>query len=255
MLLALDIGNTNIVMAIHDGKKWIENWRARTDTKKTTDEYFLTLRELFNSSDQVETKDIEGVIVSSVVPNLSRSFEKAIFRLCGKKPLMVSHKIETGLIKESIPVELGYDIMCNLSAAHKIFPDKTNLILDFGTCLTSSVVDEEGNVLGCAITPGLITSVNCLASNTAQLPQIELKLPETVLGRNSQDSIRAGIMYGFAGLSNSLINQAEKELNKPLNVLATGGLCYTISELIPRINYLDKNLTLEGLRIVWEKNK
>ncbi len=253
MLAVADIGNTNIVLALHDGAKWVKTWRVYSDQKKTGDEYFVIFHSLL-ASDGVDFTSIGKAVISSVVPNLTRSVQNNMQRLFGIKPLVVDHNLKTGLIRESIPVELGSDLLCNLVYAHNCHPDKAVMTVDFGTALTFSTVMPNGEVKGVAIVPGLLTSVNALFGNTAQLPQVELKVPSTALGRNSVESIRAGIMYGYAGLVESLINRTEDELGVKLHVMATGGLSMTISPLIPRIDELNKKHTLNGLKLIADLN-
>jgi type III pantothenate kinase len=253
MLFAVDIGNSTIVLAINDGNKWKEIWKIHTDTKKTSDEYYLDLKEM-SSSLGIGSLDIDKAIISSVVPALTLVFGKVCFKLFGIKALIVDSKTVCGLDRSTIPEELGSDILCDLVAAHGLYPDCNATVLDFGTALTVSTVSPDGKVLGVAIAPGLITSVNALAGNTAQLPFIELKQPETVLGRNSIQSIRAGILFGFAGLVESLIKRTETEISAPVKVIATGGLCMTISPMISRLDHVDKNHTLNGLKIISDLN-
>lgn len=252
MLFVVDIGNTNIVLAINDKDEWIELWRIHTDAKKTSDEYFLDVKEIVASIER-EIK-IGKVVISSVVPSLTMVFQKVCFRLFGVKGLVVDHTVKTGLVPSSVPAEMGTDILANLVAAHHLFPDNYATVLDFGTALTVSTVSPEGEVLGVAIAPGLITSVNALAGNTAQLPYIELKKPDSVLGRNTVQSIRAGIMLGFAGLVDSLVKKTEEEIGTQVKVVVTGGLSKTISSLLSRVDYLEKNHTLNGLVLLSRMN-
>ncbi len=254
MLVACDIGNTNIVLALFDGDRFVDSWRVYTDTRKTSDEYFVVFNALFREGG-VHPDSVTSAIISSVVPNMTRSVEKNIQRLFHISPLVVNHDVKTGLVRESIPGELGTDILANLVYAHSIRPDDAVMVVDFGTALTLSAVDRRGNVLGCSIAPGLVTAVNALFGSTAQLPQVELKLPETAMGRDSQQSIRAGIMLGYAGLVDSLIKRTEEETGERLYVIATGGLSKTISPLIPRIDTLDGLHTLKGLRLIAELNR
>ena len=204
MLVAADIGNTNIVMAIFDGGQFIQSFRVYTDARKTSDEYFVVFNALFRESG-IKPQSIDRAIISSVVPNLTRSVEKNLQRLFHINPLIVSHDVRTGLVRDSIPPELGSDILCNLAYAHHVKADSAVMVVDFGTALTLSAVDRRGNVLGCSIAPGLVTAVNALFGNTAQLPQVELKVTDRAMGRDSQQSIRGGIMLGYAGLVESLI--------------------------------------------------
>ena len=253
MLVACDIGNTNIVMALFDGERFVDSWRVYTDAKKTSDEYFVIFNALFREGG-IRHDMIDKAIISSVVPNMTRSVEKNIQRLFGIRPLVVSHSVNTGLIRSSIPGELGTDILSNLAYAHYSVPDKAVMVVDFGTALTLSAVNSKGEVLGCSIAPGLVTAVNALFGSTAQLPQVELKMPETPMGRDSQESIRGGIMLGYAGLVDSIIRRTEDEIGEKLHVIATGGLSKTISPLIPRLDSVDGLHTLKGLNLIASLN-
>ena len=253
MLLVVDIGNTNVVMAMHDGKSWVADWRIYSDQKKTSDEYFVIIESMV-SHGGFTPSDIDRSIISSVVPNLTRSFQKVIRSLSGIEPLMVTHDTAVSLKRESIPSELGYDLLANAVAAHHLYPDNLCIVLDFGTALTLTTVSEDGEVLGAAIAPGLVTAVNSLFHNTAQIPQVQLKLPERAIGRDSDASIRSGIMFGYAGLVKELVSRTEQELGRSAKVLATGGLSRTIAPLIGRIDHLEPLLTLEGLRIMADAN-
>ena len=253
MIVAVDIGNTNIVVAALNNGVWNKPFRVFTDTKKTGDEYFVIFSSLFQESG-IKREDVDKVIISSVVPFLTRSIEKIMNRLFFINPIMVTHSVETGLDKSSIPSELGSDLLCNLAYAHSYHKESDVMVIDFGTALTFSTVSASGKVLGVAIAPGLVTSVNSLFGNTAQLPQVELKLPQTVLGRDSVSSIRAGIMAGYAGLVETIIKDTEKEVGHKIFVMATGGLSATISKIIPRIDELDSLITLKGLGLIASLN-
>ncbi len=249
MLFAVDIGNTNIVLAIHDGTSWINTWRIHTDIHKTTDEYFVVIESLLKNSNPKDY-NITKSVISSVVPNLNRAMQKNINRLFNIEPIMVNHDLNSGLVRESIPVQLGSDLLCNLAQAHNLYPNKDVMVIDFGTALTMSCVNKKGEIEGVSIAPGLITAVNALFGSTAQLPQVQLKAPESTMGKSSDCSIRSGIMYGYAGLVESMIERTEKELNTRLYVIATGGLSNTISPLIFRIDEVSKDHTLDGLRYI-----
>ncbi|NCC65498.1 MAG: type III pantothenate kinase [Spirochaetia bacterium] len=253
MLIALDIGNTNIVIAVHDKQRWVQSFRIYSDQKKTTDEYFVVLDSLLSHAN-LHKHDISRAIISSVVPNLTRSMQKNIIRLFDVHPLMVDHSVKTGLKRESIPDELGSDLLANAAQAHHMHPDGPVVVIDFGTALTLTTVGSDGSVLGVAIAPGLVTAVNALFGNTAQLPQVELKIPPSVLGRTSQDSIRSGIMFGYSGMVKTIIERTEKELGQEVYVIATGGLSRTIAPLIDRINHISPMHTLDGLRLISDLN-
>ncbi len=253
MLITVDIGNTNIVIAAVDKGQWLFDFRVYTDDKKTGDEYFVIFNSLLKATG-IDFSKVEKVIISSVVPFLSRSIEKNVQRIFNQDPIMVTHDVESGLVKKSIPAELGADLLCNLAYGHYSHKNENVMIIDFGTALTFSTVNRKGEVLGVAIAPGLVTAVNALFGNTAQLPQVELKIPDSVLGRDSQGSIRAGLMMGYAGLANSIIERTEREIGERLYVIATGGLSKTISPLIPRIDYIDGFHTLRGLALIADLN-
>lgn len=254
MLITVDIGNTNIVIAAVDKGNWLFNFRVATDEKKTGDEYFVIFNSLLKETG-IDFASVEKVIISSVVPFLSRSIEKNMIRIFHQNPIMISHDINTGLVRDSIPSELGSDLLCNLAYGHYAHKSENVMIIDFGTALTFSTVNKNGEVKGVAIAPGLVTAVNALFGNTAQLPQVELKIPESALGRDSQSSIRAGIMMGYAGLCNTIIERTENELGERLYVIATGGLSKTISPLIGRIDKIDSFHTLRGLALIASLNK
>ena len=253
MTVAVDIGNTNIVCAVENNGKWNKPFRVFTDTKKTGDEYYVIFSSLF-AERGVSVEEVDKVIISSVVPFLTRSIEKNMRRIFKKDPIMVTRDVESGLLKDSIPPELGSDLLCNMAYAHSHHQDSPVMVIDFGTALTFSTVSTKGEVLGVAIAPGLVTAVNALFGATAQLPQVELKVPTSVLGRDSMEAIRAGIMDGFAGLVERIIRKTEEELGEKIYVMATGGLSSTISTLIKRLDELDPILTLKGLGLIAELN-
>ena len=249
MLLVVDIGNSNVVMAIHDGSKWVGNWRIYSDPKKTSDEYFVVVERMVSHAG-FDVTDIDRAIVCSVVPNLTRAFQKVVKELTGIDPLMAGHDTAPGLNRQSIPPELGNDMLANAVAAHALYPRESCMILDFGTALTLTTVSAQGEVLGAAIAPGLVTAVNSLFQNTAQIPQVQLRVPEQAIGRNSEQAIRSGIMYGYSGLVKELILRTEQEIGCGVKVIATGGLSATIAPLIGRIDLLAPLHTLEGLRLM-----
>lgn len=253
MVLLVDIGNTNIVVAVAEKNEFITKFRLFTDDKKTSDEYSVILKSLIKEKIR-DFSEIKSAVISSVVPNLTLSFQKVVYSLFSIEPLMVSHDVKTGLVRSTIPSELGYDLLCNLAYAHHTHPEENVMVVDFGTALTFSTVDKEGKVLGVSIAPGLITAVNSLFGATAQLPQVELKIPSSVLGRDSQCSIRSGIMIGFSGLVEKIISETEKEISQPLFVIATGGLSKTMKAAISRIDSLDPEHTLRGLKLIADLN-
>ena len=236
MILVIDIGNTNIVLAFNENSSWIKTIRIRT---KDADAFSQVREHLKNCK-------VEKCVISSVVPSLtSRIFDMAE-EVSQTKPLLITLKINSGLNPESIPPECGSDIICNLLEGHKRFPDSLVTVADFGTAFTTETVDENGNVLGVTIAPGMMTSVKALYENTAQIPEVCLDVPETVLGRNTVASIRAGVFYGFAGQLTSIVKQIRKETGKTPVVIVTGGFSKYIQPFIEFTCITEINLTLEG---------
>ncbi len=251
MLLVVDIGNTHVVLALHDGSSWVNSWRINSDVKKTSDEYYVIVESMLKQT-ALDPKTIDSSIICSVVPNLTRSFEKVVKAVSNTKPIMVSHETTGGLVRESIPPELGYDLLSNAVAGHALYPDETVMIIDFGTALTFTSVNSSGEILGVSIAPGLITAVNSLFNNTAQIPQVQLKIPTTTVGRDSDESIRSGIMFGFAGLVDSMVERTKKELQSDLKVIITGGLSQTIAPLLHHVDAIRPQHTLDGLKIIMD---
>lgn len=251
MLLVIDIGNTNIVFGVHNGQEWGKIFRIQTDPDKTADEYEVIFRSLFTSN-KVCKSDISKVIISSVVPVLVRSFSEMILNLNGFDAIIVNPDYYGKLpIKILNPFEIGTDLVANATAAYSTFKPPL-MIIDFGTALTFTTIGEEGEILGVAIAPGLHTAVKSLAGNTAQLPPVQLTKPPSVLGKNTIHAIQAGIVYGFTGLVNSMIEQTELEIGTGLNVVATGGLANVLVPMCAKINCIEENLTLEGLKCIAE---
>lgn len=254
MLLVLDIGNSHIVVAIHDETQWIHSWRIHSDQQKTSDEYYVLAKSMLQEV-QVNPKHITRAIVSSVVPNLTRAFQKVVTQLINNEPIMASHDRAPYIQKETIPAQLGYDMLANAVGARSKFPHSNVGVFDFGTALTWTVVSHEGALLGAAIAPGLLTAVNALFSQTAQLPQVQLKIPTTALGRDTNQAVHSGIMYGYSGLVKELIKRTEAEIGQELKVIATGGLSATISPLIGRFDLIEPLHTLDGLRLMALEDK
>ena len=237
-ILAVDIGNTNIVLSIHDGKQWGDAIRVKTKMATNVEEVRRQLKQL----------TYEKAVVSSVVPDLTQPVIDAVMEIGGIDPVVIGLDIETGLNKESIPRELGSDILCNLIAAHKLYPNDYVTVADFGTAFTTETVSPEGDVLGVTIGPGMMTSVKALFSAAAQIPEIRLDLPKTVLGRDTVASIRAGVIYGFVGQLKSIVEQVEQEVGHKVVVIATGGFSRYLEGKI-FVNRADVTHTLEGARI------
>lgn len=247
MLLAIDIGNTNIVFGIYNDEQWVNHWRIQTDQLKTADEYEVIFRSLLTAGKICRT-DISRIILSSVVPSLVHPFREMLSGLFEKA--VINHlnpDIYDRLpIKILNPYEIGSDLVANATAAFQKYGNNT-MVIDFGTALTFTTIGRNSEILGVAIAPGLRTAVGALAGKTAQLPQIHIAPPPSVLGENTIHAIQSGIIFGYSGLVDSMIERTEKELNDSLTVVATGGLSSVIAPLTKNINACEPMLTLDGL--------
>lgn len=239
IITAIDIGNTNICVCTHDGNSWGEIERVKTSDPVAISKLGDLLKDL----------KTEKVVISSVVPNLTGSVKAEVNEVLGIVPFIISLDIKSGLLREYIPEELGSDILCNLICAHSKFPDKYVTVADFGTAFTTSTVSPEGRVMGVTIAPGMMTSVKALFETTAQIPQIRLDLPESVLGTDTVSSIRAGVLYGFTGQLDAIVRQIEKEIGHKVFLVATGGFSKYIKPYVDSVDFTDINFTLEGARI------
>ena len=255
MILAIDAGNTNIVLGCLVGESTRFTARFRTDRAKTEDEYALYFRSLFDLH-QVDRQAIEGAILSCVVSELTDVLCKAIETVIHKRPMVVGAGLKTGLnIKIDNPAQLGADLVADAVAALAKYPSPI-VIFDMGTANTMSVIDGEGRFLGGAIMAGPRLSVDSLSTRTSQLPHIELDFPAKVIGRNTIQCMQSGVIYGHAAMIDGLIERVQEELGEPLaTVVATGGLS---KQIIPACRHkiiLDDDLMLHGLQIIYEKNK
>lgn len=258
MILVLDAGNTNMVLGLYEDKNLIADWRLSTDPLRTADEYSIQVIQLFLQSN-LRLEDVEGVIVSSVVPNIMYSVEHMVAKYFKKKPIIVGPGTKTGInIKYDNPKEVGADRIVNAVAAHEIYK-KPLVIIDFGTATTFCAVTQSGDYLGGAIAPGVKISSEALFEKAAKLPRVELMKPSSVICKNTVSSMQAGMTYGYGGLVDHIVSKIKQELmdsgeKEPL-VVATGGLAKLISEESETIDIIHSFLTLEGLRIIYEKNK
>lgn len=256
MLLALDVGNTNVVIALFYNDELVHEWRMSSDSKRTADEYLSVLLSLFRDAG-VSLSAINSAVLSSVVPLLLGPFIRVAERITGKKPIVVNTEIYDKLpvsIPESARHEIGTDLVCNAVEAYCQIKGAC-IVVDFGTALTFTAINQSGAIEGVAITPGLGTAVNALFSNTAQLPSVALAAPPSSLGTNTIHSIQAGIVLGYKGLVESLIGQMKEDLfaktgvkKENIAVIATGGLNSVLKPVTDILQYVDKQLTLKGLK-------
>ncbi len=258
MVLLVDVGNTNIVMGVYKEEEYVAGWRISTDTKKTSDEYSIQIMQLFIQSD-LNPKEVTGIIISSVVPNIMHSLENMVKKSFKINPLIVGPGIKTGInIKYDNPKEVGADRIVNAVAAHHIY-NRDMILIDFGTATTYCVVTKEGNYLGGCICPGIKISSDALFEKAAKLPRIELEFPKNIICKNTVSSMQAGILYGYVGQVEYIVNKLKEEMKSfgkdELFVVATGGLSNLIAKETNVIDKVETGLTLEGLRIIYEKNK
>ncbi len=255
MLLAIDVGNTNIKVGLFNGKALRASWRLSTARNKTSDEYGIVFMDLF-SHENIRSSDISGVILSSVVPSVNYTIEHMLESYIDKQPLIVGPGIKTGLnIKIDNPKELGADLIADAVAAYKKYGGPC-IAIDFGTATTMSVITEQAEFLGGCIMPGVKVAVDALTEKTSKLPKIELTVPGSFICKNTVSCMQAGLLYGYIGQIEYLIDNIKKEMNRPdAVVVATGGMSRIIGKHAKCIDKIDSLLTLEGLRMIYEMNQ
>ena len=255
MLLAIDIGNTNIVIGGIDGGKTSFEARVATDRIKTSDQYGSEIKSMLSLFD-VRPSDVEDCIISSVVPPVFNSIATGVRKLTGMEPLVVAPGVKTGLnIRMDNPASVGSDLIVAAVAAIQDY-EPPLILIDMGTATTITVVDKGNAYIGGVIIPGIRVSAEALSNRAAQLPGIQLDRPGRVIGRNTVESMRSGIMYGAAATMDGMIERIEEELGRPVNhVLATGGIAQFVAPLCRRELKLERDLLLKGLNIIYHKNR
>ncbi|MFD0717152.1 type III pantothenate kinase [Paenibacillus sp. GCM10027626] len=254
MILVVDVGNTNIVLGIYKKQTLLHHWRLSTNRSGTVDEYGVMIHNLFHIAG-VKLQQIEGVIISSVVPPLMRTLEQLCRQYLHHTPLIVGPGVKTGLnIRYENPREVGADRIVNAVAGVEKYGAPL-IIVDFGTATTFDFIDENGNYLGGAIVPGIGISTEALYQRAAKLPRIELVKPKSVVGRNPITSMQAGIIFGYAGQVDGIVGRIRREFNVNPKVIATGGLAELIASESETIDLVDPLITLEGLRLIYERNQ
>lgn len=254
MLLVIDVGNTNIVLGVYKDTELLDHWRIATDRQRTTDEYGVLIRELFYLND-LRADDINAIIISSVVPPVVPTLERMCQRYFGLSPLLIGPGVKTGMdIRYDNPREVGADRIVNAVAAYEKYGGPV-IIVDFGTATTFCAVDAKGVYLGGSICPGIGISTEALVQRTAKLPRIELKRTDSVICRNTIESMQAGVFYGFVGQVEGIVSRMRRELDMSARVVATGGLAVVIAPATKAIDVVEPMLTLEGLRIIYERNR
>ena len=254
MFFAIDVGNTNIKVGIFDGQKLITTFRMNSQITHTTDEYGLMLKQI-PSVQGIDISQIEGAIILSVVPNVMEQLHNAIVKYFGIKPIIVGPGIKTGIkLTSSNPKEVGADRLVDVVSGYEKYGGPL-LVIDFGTATTYNLVTADGSFSVGITAPGVKISAKALWEDAAKLPEIEIKKPSSILATETVTSMQAGLIYGQIGATKYIIEQVKKEMGYDnLKVVATGGMGSIISPEVEEIDYYDINLTIDGLRILYEKN-
>ncbi len=254
MILAIDVGNTNITCGVYDGKKLVTTFRLMSKQARTSDEYGMIFSDLLHIN-KVDKKHITGTVIASVVPNVMHALTGAIVRYIGNTPLIVGPGVKTGIkIVTENPREIGPDRIVDAVAGYELYGGPV-LVLDFGTATTYDLVTEDGCFSAGITAPGIRISAKALWEDTAKLPEVEIKKPKSVLAQETISSMQVGLVYGQIGQTEYIVNQVKKETGYDnLKVVATGGLGRIIADETDVIQIYNSQLTLEGLRIIYEKN-
>lgn len=255
MILVIDVGNTNITLGVYRGSELVTTFRMTTGQPRTSDEYGISIMELLRIND-VDRESLEGTIIASVVPNIMHALVGAVSRYLSTPPVIVGPGVKTGIkIVTENPREIGADRIVDAVAAYELYGGPV-LVLDFGTATTYDLVTVDGCFAAGITAPGIRISAKALWEDTARLPEVEIKKPKSILAQETISSMQAGLVYGQIGQTEYIISQVKKETGyKDLRVVATGGLGRLISEETESIGIYNSTLTLDGLRLIYEKNR
>lgn len=255
MILVVDAGNTNITLGVFEGKELLGTYRMTTKISRTSDEYGIFITDLLEKNG-LDPSKIEDVIISSVVPNIMHSFTNGIKKYFKIQPIIVGAGIKTGInIAIANPKSMGADRIVDAVAAYELYGGPV-IVIDFGTATTHDVITGEGALIAGVTSPGIRISANALWKDTAMLPEIEIKKPDTILAKNTVNSMQAGLFFGYVGQTEYIIKKLKQELQMDdIKVVATGGLGKIISDETDLIDIYDSDLTLKGLRIIYDYNK
>lgn len=254
MLLAIDIGNTNITLGLYQGEQLGPRWRISTDHQRMPDEYGITLVNLLSFSGY-KPAQVEAVVLASVVPPLTMTLVQAVRDYLGRKPLVVDSSLQTGVrVRYDDPSQVGADRIVDAAAVHKLYGGPA-CVVDFGTATTFDAITAEGDYLGGAIAPGIGIAAEALFQRAAKLPKVELRRPPAAIGRNTVHSMQSGLLFGYVGLVEGMVARFRAELGPQMKVIGTGGLAELIARETPVIEIIAPWLTLDGLRIIWELNQ
>jgi type III pantothenate kinase len=242
--IVINVGNSNIRFGLFNDDNCDISWVINTKPYRTADELYAQMMMLYQTY-KIQPKEIDKVVIGSVVPQLTKVMSSAIRKIHGISPVIVDRNTPSGVQAKS--KQMGTDIYANLVAAHNMYPDRKKIVLDFGTALTASCVAEDGETLGVIIAPGIITALNSLISQTAQLPEIELVKPKTVLGLDTVTCMQSGMVYGFLGMVEGFVDRINDEVQENCFVVATGGVSHVYKPLTDKIHVMDRLHTLKGL--------
>ncbi len=254
MILTIDVGNTNITFGVYEKEKLKTTFRMTTKLPRTSDEYGILIREMLTANG-IKVEEIDGSIIASVVPNIMHALEGAMAKYIGSRPIIVGPGVKTGIkIATENPREIGADRIVDLVAGYEKYGGPV-LVLDFGTATTYDLITEDGKFTTGITAPGIHISAKALWEDTAKLPEIEIKKPKSILAGETISSMQAGLVYGQIGQTEYIIAQVKKETGLDnLLVVATGGLGRIIADETDAINVYDPQLTLDGLRLIYERN-
>ncbi|HNQ19063.1 MAG TPA: type III pantothenate kinase [Smithellaceae bacterium] len=257
MLLVIDVGNTNTVLGLYDDDKLIHDWRIRTEIDHTVDEYGMLIFNLYQSS-RIRTeqlKEIKDIIISCVVPPMLNILEPVCIKYFNVKPIIIGPGIRTGMpIYYDNPKEVGADRIVNAVAAYHKY-HRAAIIIDFGTATTFDYISPKGEYMGGCIAPGILISIEALFQRAAKLPRVEFSKPKTVITKDTVSAMQAGIIFGYAGLIDGIVQRMKNEAKTDPMVIATGGLAAIVATETKSIERVEEMLTLEGLRIIYHMNK
>lgn len=258
MLLALDIGNTNIVVGVFRGDELLHSWRLSTQRQRTADEMGMWVLQLFQHG-RLAPRDIDAVVAASVVPTLTKPTADMARRYFEREPLIVDGTVETGMPNlYGAPAEVGADRIVNGVAAFERYgrpKGRPLVVVDFGTATTFDAISKNGEYLGGLICPGVNISADALFDRAARLPRVDVRRPDAVIGRTTVGSIQSGLFYGYVGLVEGIVGRMRRELGDATACVATGGLAELIAPDTPAIDEVDRDLTLHGLRMIWNRNQ
>ncbi len=254
MLLAIDVGNTNVVLGLLEDQKLLQTWRLGTHPEYTSDECSAIIRSLFDLAG-IGRARVQSAIISCVVPPLLPIFERTCTKSFGCQPLVVGPGLRTGMpIRVDNPPEVGADRIVNSVAAHHLLGGPV-IAIDFGTAITFDCVSRAGEFIGGAILPGLLVSLDALVGRASKLSSIEIVRPPHVVGRNTTHMLQSGMLFGHAGMIDNMVERIRSEIGADAKVVATGGLAHLIAEEARTIERVEPFLTLEGLRLIFERNR